>query len=142
MQAMAWLGARPPSVAISRKPRENTPTPNHRLQAGFYLKGTTTILNMFSQDATCSGNSFPSPAAVAAQTPRSVINPVTSRAGVTSKAGFAAALPSGSNEIVATVPFARRPDSCETSCALRSSMGISFNPSRSVQSMLGDGAAT
>lgn len=38
--------------------------------------------------AACSGNNSLSPASLAAQTPRSVIRPVTSRAGVTSKAGL------------------------------------------------------
>src|SRR5258706_110200 len=45
------------------------------------------------QAARRSGNSAASPSPVAAQTPRSVISPVTSSAGVTSKAGLAAGLP-------------------------------------------------
>ncbi len=38
-----------------------------------------------AQGPACSGNSPSSPSRVAGQTPRSVIRPVTSRAGVTSK---------------------------------------------------------
>ena len=42
-----------------------------------------------------SGNSALRPSGEAAATPRSVTRPVTSRAGVTSKAGLAAGVPSG-----------------------------------------------
>src|ERR1700679_3071247 len=45
-----------------------------------------------------SGKSFLSSASDAPETPRSVMRPVTSLAGVTSNAGFAAALPSGARK--------------------------------------------
>ena len=56
-----------------------------------------------------SGKSWASPSVVAAQTPRSVMRPVTSRAGVTSNAGFAAALPSGVRATVVIEPSGNRP---------------------------------
>ena len=73
---------------------------------------------------------------LAAQTPRSVISAVTSRAGVTSKAGLAAGLPSGSRSMVTTSPVSVRPLNRDTSWAWRSSIGME-PPSSIVQSMLG-----
>jgi hypothetical protein len=67
--------------------------------------------------------------------------PVTSRAGVTSKPGFATGVPSGANRTVAIAPAAPRPESSTTSLAARSSI-ITSRPSATVQSIDDDGAAT
>ena len=66
-----------------------------------------------------------SPARLAAQTPRSVINAVTSLAGVTSNARLSAGLPSGITRTVSIAPEAVRPVICVSSVAERSSIGIS-----------------
>src|ERR1035438_6506254 len=88
-----------------------------------------------------SGNSLRRPASDASATPRSVMRPVTSRAGVTSKAGLAAALPSGVSATVATPPSGSLPAMWVTSRAGRFSIGISRTPSRTRQSIDGDGTA-
>src|SRR5262245_56080339 len=54
-----------------------------------------------------SGNIARSPWGDASQTPRSVMSPLTSRAGVTSKAGLAAGVASGDILTCATLPSAR-----------------------------------
>ena len=74
-------------------------------------------------------------------TPRSVTMPVISRAGVTSKAGLAARVPSGASRTRAGVPSASTPLICVTSSAARSSISIAAPP-LSVQSMVLAGAAT
>jgi hypothetical protein len=56
-----------------------------------------------------SGKSAFSPSGEAFATPRSVMRPVTRRAGVTSKAGFAAGLPSGEIRTRAIFPSSPRP---------------------------------
>ena len=56
-----------------------------------------------------SGNSAFSPSGEAFATPRSVMRPVTRRAGVTSKAGLAARLPSGAMRTRATAPVRAAP---------------------------------
>src|SRR5215471_2116195 len=71
-----------------------------------------------------SGYSRCNPARLAAQLPRSVINPVTNRAGVTSKARFSAALFSGTSLTDSMRPEALRPLMCVTSSGDRSSIGI------------------
>ena len=71
-----------------------------------------------------------------------MISPVTSRAGVTSKAGLAAALPLGVTRIVVIAPSIPRPVIVVTSLAARSSIGISRTPSATLQSIVGDGTAT
>jgi hypothetical protein len=58
-----------------------------------------------------------------------VMRPVTRRAGVTSKAGFAAGEASGEIRTWAMSPAAVLPQTSETSSAERSSIGISFRPS-------------
>ena len=73
--------------------------------------------------------------------PRSVMRPVTSRAGVTSKAGFRAGLPGATTATVSIAPPSVRPVICVTSRAERSSIGISRTPSRSDQSMVENGSA-
>src|SRR6185437_14004081 len=87
------------------------------------------------------GKRLVKPSAVAAQVPRSVIKPVTSRAGVTSKPGLAAALPGAAMATVATLPSGNRPVIFKTSSWLRSSMGMS-RPLAKVQSMVELGSAT
>src|ERR1700752_635508 len=89
-----------------------------------------------------SGNSDSNPSALAVQRPRSVIRPVTSRAGVTSKAGLAAGLPEGATRTVAMDPSSALPVTIVTSAALRSSIGISANPSETAQSIVEEGRAT
>ena len=89
-----------------------------------------------------SANIAAMPCPVAGQSPRSVRRPVTSSAGVTSKAGFRAPVPSGEIWTVTIPPSAPRPWTIVTSVPLRSSMGISFTPSSTRQSMVGDGRAT
>src|SRR6185437_7953830 len=89
-----------------------------------------------------SGNSDCKPAALASHRPRSVIRPVTSRAGVTSNAGLAAGLSVGTTRTVATVPSAMRPVISVTSAGERCSIGISAIPSDTIQSMVLDGSAT
>ena len=79
---------------------------------------------------------------MAEQRPRSVISPVTRRAGVTSKAGLAPGLAEGAMRTVAMLPSIARPVMVVTSVAARSSIGISFTPSATVQSMVDDGTAT
>ena len=74
--------------------------------------------------------------------PRSVIRPATSRAGVTSKAGLAAGVSSGEIRTWVTEPSGARPCTNDTSSAERSSIGISASPSRTDQSIVGDGSAT
>ena len=74
--------------------------------------------------------------------PRSVMSPVTSRAGVTSKAGLAAGVASGEMRTWAISPLAVLPQTSETSSAERCSIGISSSPSCTVQSMVGEGSAT
>jgi hypothetical protein len=74
--------------------------------------------------------------------PRSVISPVTSRAGVTSKAGLQARLPGAATWKKPVLPSSLWPNRCVISRWLRSSIGISCNPSSRVQSMVGDGSAT
>ena len=75
--------------------------------------------------------------------PRSVISPVTRRAGVTSKAGFRAGVAFGRDaHLHGLAIVVRGPRRSETSSPERSSMGISFNPSATVQSMVGDGSPT
>jgi hypothetical protein len=73
--------------------------------------------------------------------PRSVMSPVTSRRGVTSKAGLPTGLPGGTTSTRAGAPAASRPATQRTSSPARSSIGISAG-SPTVQSMLGDGSAT
>ncbi len=88
-----------------------------------------------------SGKRLRKASGVAAQVPRSVMKPVTSRAGVTSKPGLAAPLPGAAISTTATEPSARRPCIFSTSSGERSSMGIS-RPSAMVQSMVELGSAT
>ena len=56
--------------------------------------------------------------------PRSVMKPVTRRAGVTSKAGLPAAEPGAAISTVTMCPSARRPGIFRTSSAERSSIGM------------------
>ncbi len=88
------------------------------------------------------GNSDRRPVSLASQQPRSVISPVTSRAGVTSKAGFAAGLSEGATRTVATEPSSARPVTVVTSLAVRSSIGMPAIPSAIVQSIVESGMAT
>src|SRR5215470_13937071 len=83
------------------------------------------------------GLAAPSPgksvaSAAGSQTPRSVMMPVSKRAGVTSNAGFATAVPEGA--------IASPPEGSSTSSAPRSSIGMP-SPSTSVQSMVAEGTA-
>src|SRR4029077_13403762 len=71
-----------------------------------------------------SGYSRCNPARLAEQTPRSMISPVTNRAGVTSKARFSAVLLSGTSLTVSIRPEELRPVMCVTSSGDRSSIGI------------------
>src|SRR5207302_411086 len=64
-----------------------------------------------------SGKSFSSPSRLALAMPRSVMMPLTRRAGVTSKAGLAAALPGAATATVAMRPSAVRPVTSTTSRA-------------------------
>src|SRR5258708_39407707 len=66
------------------------------------------------------------PARFAGQRPHSVINSVTSLAGVTSNARLSAGLPSGTTLTVSIDPEELRPVICVSSVADRSSMGISL----------------
>src|SRR5262252_4396371 len=91
-----------------------------RAQVGLAAAGTESAHSA----AFISGYSRCNPARLAGQLPRSVIRPVTSRAGVTSKARFRAALCSGTNLTLSIRPAALRPVMCVTSCGDRSSMGI------------------
>ena len=75
---------------------------------------------------------------MAAQVPRSVMKPVTRRAGVTSKPGLAPGLPGAAISTVARPPSGRRPVIFRTSSDERSSIGMS-RPDFSVQSMVEDG---
>src|ERR1700722_8584283 len=87
------------------------------------------------------GKRLRKPSGVAAQVPRSVIRPVTSRAGVTSKPGLAAPEPGAAISTTVTEPSGSRPDIFSTSSWLRSSIGMSRPDSR-VQSMVALGSAT
>ena len=71
------------------------------------------------------GKRLRKPSGVAAQVPRSVIKPVTSRAGVTSKPGLAAAEPGAAISTSALYRQAAGPVIFSTSSWLRSSMGMS-----------------
>src|SRR5262249_45258348 len=88
-----------------------------------------------------SGKSASRPSREALATPRSVMSPVTSRAGVTAKAGLAAGPPAGVSRTCLTTPSVSSPAISATSPALRSSIGM-LRPSSIDQSMLGLGAAT
>src|SRR5580698_1653137 len=87
------------------------------------------------------GSRLASPDRVAAQTPRSVINPVTSRAGVTSNAILRAALDFGTTLTRSRLPEALSPVTCVSSSGDRSSIGMS-PPSTMPQSMVLNGSAT
>src|SRR5579862_1417704 len=87
-----------------------------------------------------SGYSCCSPARLAGHIPRSVIKPVTRRAGVTSKARLSAALPSGTNLTVSIRPDELWPVICVTSCGDRSSIGIA-DPASTDQSIVLTGNA-
>ncbi len=87
------------------------------------------------------GNSPRNPSSVAAHTPRSVINPVTRRAGVTSKPGFAAGLPGAAISTVGETAIRK------AAGHLQELVGGAFldgdvPPEPSVQSMVDDGSAT
>ena len=82
------------------------------------------------------------PSSEAAQTPRSVIRPVTNLAGVTSNAGLQPRDPSGVTLTSEMIPDLVIPLTNETSRSSRSSIGISFTPFRTAQSIVGDGNAT
>ena len=71
-----------------------------------------------------SGNMLKRSLSVAAITPRSVIIPLMSRRGVTSKAGFAAGLSCGTRRIFRVSPCSSMPEIWVTSSSARSSMGI------------------
>src|SRR5580698_1945908 len=68
------------------------------------------------------GKRVRNPSALAAQVPRSVIKPVTRRAGVTSKPGLAAELPGAAISTVGIVPFWSLPVILGISEAARSSI--------------------
>ena len=92
--------------------------------------------------ATRSGKARASAAALGAITPRSVTNPVTSRAGVTSKAGFAAGRAVGHD--LARSRSGRRGAARHLRDLLGGALldGNVGHPVPSVQSMVGDGSAT
>ncbi len=73
--------------------------------------------------------------------PRSVISPVTNRAGVTSKAGLATADAGEASSTLARRPRSSKPCTMRSSEAARSSIGASRNASPSCQSMVGEGTA-
>ena len=73
--------------------------------------------------------------------PRSVMSPVTSRAGVTSKAKFAAGLPAGVSRTATRRPSSVQPSIWVTSRASRRSIGIAA-PLSICQSIVGEGSAT
>src|SRR5579871_944381 len=87
-----------------------------------------------------SGYNRCSPSRLAGQVPRSVIRPVTKRAGVTSKARLSAALFSGTNLTVSSRPEGLWPVICVTSDGDRSSIGIAA-PASSDQSIVLTGKA-
>ena len=88
-----------------------------------------------------SGNRPEMPARDAAHTPRSVMSPVTRRAGVTSKPKLRTTAPKGKTWTDSARPLDARPETWVISTAARSSMGICV-PSSRLQSMLDEGAAT
>ena len=88
-----------------------------------------------------SGYSLCNPARLAVQTPRSVISPVTNRAGVTSQARFSAVLASGTSLTVSIRPAELRPVMCVTSAGDRSSIGIADPASRDQSMVLAGSAA-
>ena len=76
-----------------------------------------------------------------AMIPASVMKDVTSAAGVTSKAGFFAAVPDGATRTCVNAPCAVNPYTYHTSSSPRSSMGIAA-PSGVSRSKVERGAAT
>ena len=91
-----------------------------------------------------SGNSRASPSREAGATPRSVMMPVTRRAGVTSKPGLCAALPAGVTRTRAPSPAAVAPATVVTSSGdALLDRDVRRSPAPSiVQSIEGEGAAT
>src|SRR5512140_905056 len=87
------------------------------------------------------GNKERNPRSDAAQVPRSVINPVTRRAGVTSKPGLAAGLLGAAISTLASSPAAVRPVILRISSGERSSIGMS-RPEFKLQSIVELGSAT
>ncbi len=75
-----------------------------------------------------SGNNDRRPSRDAAQVPRSVTRPVTSRAGVTSKPGLAASLPGAPIPTVANPPRSSLPVTFNSSSGERCSIGMSRPP--------------
>src|SRR5438552_4865368 len=127
--------AEPNAICVHTDQSELEKFPPVCIQFGKTAERTDLCSRVFAREfyvfahGACSGKSARILFSFASHTPRSVISPVTRRLGVTSNPEFAAGLPSGVTRTSTCRPSSH-PSACFTSSAPRSSIGISFNPSR------------